>query len=146
MEGGVALALTLKGQVEAVSGAEVAQALPSATYEKWLVFATAPAPQLVFYPGKGVFLAKPRPEATQAETYAFFFEPVFVVEGGNIGQFKLKCKAACCGALNSYAVRKFVGEEEIEWAFPFKNALMHLQVCPGRPPPPARGLREGGPR
>jgi hypothetical protein len=47
-------ALSLKAQVEAVSGAALARALPAACYSKWLLFASAPAPVLVFIPDKGV--------------------------------------------------------------------------------------------
>ena len=62
-------ALTLKAQVEAVSGAALARALPAACYSKWLLFASAPAPVLVFIPDNSVYQGKPRGEA-QEEVFA----------------------------------------------------------------------------
>jgi len=65
--------LTLKARVEAASGLELANKLPSALYKPWLVFAEARAPFLQAQPG--VFLAKPRSLAPIAETYEYYFLP-----------------------------------------------------------------------
>jgi len=123
-----AVVLTLRGRVEAASGADIARALPSSLYEKWLLFATAPAPELLNIPGKGVFLAK---SDTQASSYAFYFEPIFVQEAAG-AQFKLKCRAGGCGTVCSYAIKKF-DADAIKYTFPFANAMKHLVICPGRP-------------
>lgn len=113
------LALTLKAQVQMASGAEVADLLPSALYPKWLAFATATPPQLLFIPGKGVFLAPLKKDATQAENYAFYFEAEYELDKAGVRQFKLRCRAGGCGVVSSYAVRTFA-EDSIK---------LHLPLC-----------------
>ena len=120
--------LTLRAQVEEASGADLAAALPSAHYFKWLMFKKALPPQLVST-DKGVYLAPPSAAATQAQSYAYYFEPLY--EKG-AGQFKLKCRAGACGTECSYAVRAFK-DDAVTYTYPFANAFKHLLVCAGRP-------------
>jgi len=112
-----AVVLTLRGRVEAASGADIARALPSSLYEKWLLFATAPAPELLNIPGKGVFLAK---SDTQASSYAFYFEPIFVQEAAG-AQFKLKCRAGGCGTVCLRLLGSYKKEEASQLLAGWKN-------------------------
>ena len=122
--------LTLRAQVEQASGPVIAAALPSAYYAKWLMFKKAPPPQLIST-GKGVYLAPHSPGATQAQNYAFYFDPIYAQEGA-VGHFKLRCRAGGCETECSYAVRHYEADK-IVITFPFANAFKHLGVCTGRP-------------